>query len=134
GHVRARRQNRRRSRHRQYAPAGQPGSATPGRPPGLSPPTASPPALAVLETTHAHLSLMTITTPIRVLVADDHPLLREGIAAVLAAQADIELIGEAGDGIEALDCFRRLHPDVTLMDLQMPRMNGIEAIQAIRGE
>lgn len=77
---------------------------------------------------------MTITTPIRVLVADDHPLLREGIAAVLAAQADIELVGEAGDGIEALDCFRRLHPDVTLMDLQMPRMNGIEAIQAIRGE
>lgn len=77
---------------------------------------------------------MSIATPIRVLVADDHPLLREGIAAVLAAQVDIELVGEAGDGQEALDCFRRLRPDVTLMDLQMPRMNGIESIQAIRSE
>ena len=77
---------------------------------------------------------MSIAPPIRVLVADDHPLLREGIAAVLAAQADIELVGEAGDGQEALDCFRRLRPDVTLMDLQMPRMNGIESIQAIRSE
>ena len=66
-------------------------------------------------------------SPIRVLVADDHPLLREGIAAVLTAQADIELVGEAGDGQEALDCFRRLRPDVTLMDLQMPRLDGAGA-------
>ncbi|TBU72964.1 response regulator [Phytopseudomonas daroniae] len=77
---------------------------------------------------------MTAANPIRVLVADDHPLLREGIAAVLAGQADIDLVGEAGDGREALECFRRLRPDVTLMDLQMPRMNGIESILAIRGE
>ncbi|TBU79230.1 DNA-binding response regulator [Pseudomonas daroniae] len=77
---------------------------------------------------------MTTANPIRVLVADDHPLLREGIAAVLAGQADIDLVGEAGDGREALECFRRLRPDVTLMDLQMPRMNGIESILAIRGE
>lgn len=77
---------------------------------------------------------MTTANPIRVLVADDHPLLREGIAAVLAGQADIDLVGEASDGREALECFRRLRPDVTLMDLQMPGMNGIESILAIRGE
>lgn len=77
---------------------------------------------------------MSVANSIRVLVADDHPLLREGIAAVIAAQEDIELVGEAGDGQEALDCFRRLRPDVTLMDLQMPRMSGIESIKAIREE
>lgn len=77
---------------------------------------------------------MTAAKRIRVLVADDHPLMREGIAAVIATQDDIELVGEACDGREALDCFRRLRPDVTLMDLQMPRMNGIESIQAIRRE
>ena len=77
---------------------------------------------------------MTAATPIRVLVADDHPLLREGIAAVLAGQEDIDLVGEASDGREALERFRQLRPDVTLMDLQMPRMNGIDSILAIRGE
>lgn len=77
---------------------------------------------------------MTVANRIRVLVADDHPLLREGIAAVIAGQVDIELVGEAGNGLEALDCFRRLRPDVTLMDLQMPGMNGIESILAIRSE
>lgn len=78
---------------------------------------------------------MTTNTPtIRVLVADDHPLLREGIAAVLAGHADIELVGEASDGHEALECFRRLRPDVALIDLQMPRMNGIESIAAICSE
>lgn len=77
---------------------------------------------------------MTRKEPIRVLVADDHPLLREGIAAVIATQEDIDLVGEAGDGREALECFRRLRPDVPLMDLQMPHMNGIESIQAIRSE
>lgn len=77
---------------------------------------------------------MTAANPIRVLVADDHPLLREGIAAVLAGQTDIDLVGEASDGREALECFRQLRPDVTLMDLQMPRMNGIDSILAIRSE
>ena len=75
---------------------------------------------------------MTAANPIRVLVADDHPLLREGIAAVLAGQADIDLVGEASDGREALECFRQLRPDVTLMDLQMPDINGLEASAAIR--
>jgi DNA-binding NarL/FixJ family response regulator len=61
-------------------------------------------------------------------------LLREGIAAVLDGQADMKLVGEAGNGREAIDSFRRLRPDVTLMDLRMPDMSGIEAIIAIRAE
>jgi len=71
---------------------------------------------------------------IRVLAVDDHPLLREGIAALIEGEDDMELIGEASNGREALDLFRKFHPDVTLMDLQMPEMNGIDAIGAIRGE
>jgi DNA-binding NarL/FixJ family response regulator len=71
---------------------------------------------------------------IRILSVDDHHLLREGIAAVLAGQADMELAAEAATGHEAVECFRRHRPDVTLMDLQMPGMNGIDAILAIRRE
>lgn len=71
---------------------------------------------------------------IRVLVVDDHPLLREGIKAVLAGHPDIEVVGEAGNGHEALTAYRLLQPDVTLMDLQMPELNGMEAIRAIRAE
>ena len=71
---------------------------------------------------------------IRVLAVDDHPLLREGIAALISTEEDMELIGEASNGREALDLFRICHPDVTLMDLQMPEMNGIDAIGAIRSE
>jgi DNA-binding NarL/FixJ family response regulator len=71
---------------------------------------------------------------IRILTVDDHQLLREGIAAVLTGQEDMTLIGQAGNGREAIESFRRLRPDVTLMDLRMPDMSGIEAISAIRGE
>ena len=71
---------------------------------------------------------------IRVLAVDDHPLLREGIAALLADETDIVLAGEAADGREAVEQFRRLLPDVTLMDLQMPHLNGVEATNAIRAE
>ena len=71
---------------------------------------------------------------IRVLAVDDHPLLREGVAALIADETDIELVGEAADGREAVDQFRRLRPDVTLMDLQMPHLNGVEATCAIRAE
>ncbi|QDE39846.1 response regulator transcription factor [Luteibacter pinisoli] len=71
-------------------------------------------------------------TPIRVLAVDDHSLMRAGIAAVISRAPDMVIVGEAADGAEACEQFRILRPDVTLMDLQMPRMNGIEAIQIIR--
>jgi len=71
---------------------------------------------------------------IRVLSVDDHALLREGIAALVGNQADMELVAEARDGREAVELFRKHRPDVTLMDLQMPEMGGIDALSAIRGE
>ena len=70
-------------------------------------------------------------SPIRVLSVDDHPLFREGVAALLAGQSDVTLIAEASNGREAVDQFRRHRPDVTLMDLQMPEMNGVDAMVAI---
>ncbi|SDQ87108.1 two component transcriptional regulator, LuxR family [Pseudoxanthomonas sp. CF385] len=72
--------------------------------------------------------------PIRILTVDDHPLLREGIAAVVEGQSDMELVGEAANGLEALHVFRECRPDVTLMDLQMPEMGGVDAIGAIHRE
>jgi DNA-binding NarL/FixJ family response regulator len=69
---------------------------------------------------------------IRVMVVDDHPLMREGIASAIEVAPDMELAGEAADGEEAFEQFVSLHPDVTLMDLQMPRLGGVEAIEAIR--
>ena len=74
------------------------------------------------------------TPLIRVMTVDDHPLMRAGIAAVLESEVDIQLVAEASTGREALERYRTVCPDVTLMDIQMPEMNGIEAIQAIRGE
>jgi DNA-binding NarL/FixJ family response regulator len=71
---------------------------------------------------------------IRILSVDDHPLLRDGIAAVLESQPDMTLVGQASNGREAIESFRRLRPDVTLMDLRMPDISGIEAIAAIRAE
>jgi DNA-binding NarL/FixJ family response regulator len=71
---------------------------------------------------------------IRILTVDDHPMLREGIAALLASQSDMSLIGEASTGREALELYRKHRPDLTLMDLQMPDMDGIEATIAICSE
>jgi DNA-binding NarL/FixJ family response regulator len=71
---------------------------------------------------------------IRVLSVDDHPLLREGIAALVNAESDMKLVAEATNGQEAIEKFRSNRPDVTLMDLQMPALNGIEAIIGIRTE
>src|SRR2546429_72708 len=75
-----------------------------------------------------------LSGPIRVLTVDDHALLREGIAALLNAESDMTLVAEACDGQEAIETFRLHRPDVTLMDLQMPVLNGIEAIIGIRSE
>ncbi len=77
---------------------------------------------------------MTNQLPIRVLLADDHPVVREGLAALLNRRPDTTVIGEVANGQEAVDFFRRAQPDVTLMDLRMPIMGGVEAIHAIRAE
>jgi DNA-binding NarL/FixJ family response regulator len=79
-------------------------------------------------------SMMNSTSPIRILSVDDHPMLLEGIAALLGAETDMVLIAEASNGREALDQFRAHRPDVTLMDLQMPVMSGNDAIEVIRRE
>lgn len=77
---------------------------------------------------------MNAKSPIRILTVDDHPMLREGIAAVLGGEADMVLVAEASNGREAIEQFRAHRPDVTLMDLQMPLMSGTDAIRAIRKE
>jgi len=77
---------------------------------------------------------MNSSSPIRILTVDDHPMLREGIAAVLAIEPDMVLVAEAANGREAIEQFRAHQPDVALMDLQMPVMNGTDAILAIRKE
>lgn len=71
---------------------------------------------------------------IRILTVDDHPVVRQGIAGMVAVESDLTLVGEASNGREAIQQFRILHPDITLMDLQMPEMNGLDALIAIRTE
>jgi DNA-binding NarL/FixJ family response regulator len=71
---------------------------------------------------------------IRILTVDDHPILRDGVAALIQLQPDMLLIGEAGNGQSAIEQFRKLRPDITLMDLQMPEVNGVDAIISIRAE
>ena len=73
-------------------------------------------------------------SPIRILAVDDHPMFRQGIAGLVAAQTDMCLVAEAANGQDAIQQFRAHHPDVTLMDLQMPEMNGLDAMIAIRAE
>ena len=74
------------------------------------------------------------SSPIRILAVDDHPLVREGIAGLIDVQPDMSLAADAANGREAIQQFRTHHPDVTLMDLQMPEMNGLDALIAIRTE
>jgi DNA-binding NarL/FixJ family response regulator len=71
---------------------------------------------------------------VRVLVVDDHAVVREGIAAMLAREPDLEFVGEASNGLEALEGFRRLRPDIVLLDLQLPGMSGIEVLTQLRQE
>jgi len=73
-------------------------------------------------------------TAIRILTVDDHPLLRDGIAALVSGERDMQVVAESSNGREAIQKFRAHRPDITLMDLQMPEMNGLDAIVAIRGE
>jgi DNA-binding NarL/FixJ family response regulator len=72
------------------------------------------------------------TQTVGILCVDDHPLVRKGIAAILAIETDMKLVAEAGSGAEAVTAFRQFHPDITLMDLRMPGMDGIEATKQIR--
>jgi DNA-binding NarL/FixJ family response regulator len=75
-----------------------------------------------------------MSNPIRVFSVDDHPLLREGIAALVNSQADMTLVAEASNGAEAIQMFRQQQPDVTLLDLRLPDMSGIDILIAIRSE
>jgi DNA-binding NarL/FixJ family response regulator len=77
---------------------------------------------------------MNAGSPIRVLAVDDHPIVRRGIALLLSTEPDLKLVAEAASGREAIQQFRTHRPDVTLMDLQMREMSGVDAISAIRGE
>ncbi|TYB39954.1 response regulator transcription factor [Micromonospora sp. AP08] len=77
------------------------------------------------------MSDSTATRPVRILLADDQPLLRTGFRMVLGTEDDLDIVAEAGDGVEAVELSRRLLPDVVLMDIRMPRMDGVAATRAI---
>src|SRR5499427_4233386 len=89
----------------------------------------SMPADDVLEK-RSSIAVSAGSNPIRILAVDDHSLLRSGIAALLATQPDMTLVAEASNGHEAIQQFRAHHPDITLMDLQMPEMSGLDALTA----
>jgi DNA-binding NarL/FixJ family response regulator len=74
------------------------------------------------------------TSPIRILVVDDHPVVRQGVAGLVGGQPDMSIVGQASNGREAIQQFRTHHPDIVLMDMQMPEMNGLDALMAIRDE
>jgi DNA-binding NarL/FixJ family response regulator len=78
--------------------------------------------------------MTTVNHRIRILAVDDHPIFRQGITGLLSDQPDMELVAEASNGLEAIRQFRAQQPDITLMDLQMPEMSGLDAMIAIRGE
>ncbi|MCA0457319.1 MAG: response regulator transcription factor [Chloroflexi bacterium] len=73
-----------------------------------------------------------MTVPIRILVADDHPVVRDGLIAILGTQNDFQVVGKAGDGLETLHEVDQLRPDVLLLDLEMPRMDGVETLRHLR--
>jgi DNA-binding NarL/FixJ family response regulator len=71
---------------------------------------------------------------IRIMLVEDHQVVRQGLVALLSSMDNLEVVGSVGDGVEAVELFRKLQPDVTLMDLQMPKLGGVETIRQIRGE
>src|SRR5277367_6587760 len=73
-----------------------------------------------------------MTDRIRVLVVDDHHVVRQGLVALLTVMSEIEVVGEASDGLQAIELHRTLRPDITLMDLQLPKLGGVDAILKIR--
>jgi DNA-binding NarL/FixJ family response regulator len=73
-----------------------------------------------------------MTTPIRILVADDHPIVRDGLISILGTQPDFDVVGKAGDGRETLEQVENLHPNVLLLDLEMPQMDGVETLRHLR--
>lgn len=75
-----------------------------------------------------------MTDTIRIMLVDDHAMVRQGFAALLRTVPGFEIVGEAADGVQAVELFRKHRPDVTLMDLRLPKMNGVDAIARIRGE
>ena len=75
-----------------------------------------------------------VASPMRILVVDDHPVFREGVAALVSGESDMSIVAQAANGREAIQQFRTHQPDITLMDLQLPEMNGLDALSAIRGE
>ena len=77
---------------------------------------------------------MSLQTSIQVLIADDHPIVRQGLGTMVKHESDLELVGEATNGREAVELFRRYQPDVALLDLRMPEMDGVEAIATIHNE
>ena len=77
---------------------------------------------------------MSTENPIRILTVDDHPLIRQGIAGLISVQEDLQVVAEAANGREAIKQFQAHRPDITLMDIQMPEMNGLDAISAIHSE
>ncbi len=77
---------------------------------------------------------MTPTAPIRILSVDDHPVIRDGVTAIIGTQPDLQMVGEVSDGAQAIEAYPQLRPDVTLMDIQMPVLDGVQATRAIRKE
>jgi two-component system NarL family response regulator len=83
------------------------------------------------QTERTRTGSSTTKTRIQIVVADDHPIVREGVVANLKRQRDLRVIGEANDGLEALELIKQNRPDIALLDLRMPRMNGLEVLQAL---